>query len=199
MNEPTEPLPALGRMMAFVDGENLVARYQAMLAAGRTPTSEVIHRRDLYAWGLGTIHPGLNIVYRATYYTYVVGNQEKAQEEAARIKNLKFTQYAPYALRGAGRLGDNLYPRVFWKQRNRSGKGVDIQMTVDVLCNTYQNNLDTVYLVSGDGDYEPLIAECQRQGKKVIVAALSNGLNNRLPLIADQFIDLDNHYFMQPA
>ena len=79
----------------------------------------------------------------------------------------------------------------------RGGKGVDIQLTVDVLSNTYQNNLDVVYLISGDGDYAPLIAECQRQGKIVFVAALSSGLNPSLPVVADRFIDLDN-CFLEP-
>ena len=93
-------------------------------------------------------------------------------------------------------MNKNLYPKVFRKQKNRSGKGVDIQMSVDILSNTYQNNLDTVYLMSGDGDYEPLIRECQRMGKQVYVAAFSSGLNPSLSLIADRFFDLDRNFFV---
>jgi len=197
MNLPREPLPTLGRMMAFIDGENLVCRYQAMLVLGRLPTDEVKHRRDIYAWGVGTIHPGLNVVLRATYYTYAFGGHNVDQEIAREIQSLSFTQYNPIGHPIGSRLGNSLYPKVFTKPKDRSGKGVDIQMTVDALSNTYQNNLDVVYLVSGDGDYEPLISECQRQGKLVFVAALSNGLNPRLPLIADRFINLDNYYFRE--
>ena len=184
-------------MMAFIDGENLVCRYQAMLALGRSPSDEVKHRRDIYAWGLGTIHPGLNVVQRATYYTYAFGGHNVDQEVACEIQALNFTQDAPIGQSLAVRLGNNLYPRVFTKPKDRSGKGVDIQMTVDILSNTYQNNLDVIYLVSGDGDYEPLISECQRQGKLVFVAALTNGLSPRLPLVADRFINLDNYYFRE--
>lgn len=181
--------------MAFIDGENLVCRYQAMLALGRTPTNEVKHRRDIFAWGLGSIQPGLNVVLRATYYTYAFGGHNVDQDVSREIQSLCFTQYSPIGQPIASRLGNNLYPKVFTKPKDRSGKGVDIQMTVDVLSNTYQNNLDVVYLVSGDGDYEPLISECQRQGKLVFVAALSNGLSPRLPLVADRFTNLDHYYF----
>ena len=68
-------------------------------------------------------------------------------------------------------------------------------MTVDILTHTYQNNLDVVYLQSGDGDYIPLIKEIIRMGKQVYVAAFSSGLNPDLKTIADEFRDLDVVYF----
>ena len=67
-------------------------------------------------------------------------------------------------------------------------------MTLDILTNVYQNNLDTVYIVSGDGDFIPLIKECIRFGKHVHVAALSSGLSPELRYEADQFLLLDNMY-----
>ena len=195
MDYPAMPLPPMGRMMAFIDGENLVARFQAMRDSGRTPTNEVMHRPDVYAWSLGTIDPWLNVVQRATYYTYTTGDPDQVQAVGLELQALKFAQHQRPGPPVFLQLGNNLYPRVFSKQKSRSGKGVDIQMTVDILCNTYQNNLDVVYLVTGDGDFEPLIAECQRQGKQVVVAALSSGLSPKLRLVADRFFDLDNYYF----
>lgn len=198
MNRFSEPLPSLGRMMVFVDGENLVARYQALLKDGRTPNPEVRHRQDVFAWSTGAVWPGMNIVQRVTYYTYAVGSEEVVLNVANEIRALTFIQYNPPGQNFATRLGDNLYPKVLRKVKNaRNPKGVDIQLTVDVLSNTYQNNLDVVYLIAGDGDYAPLISECQRQGKQVFVAALSSGLNPSLRLQADRFIDLDN-YFVSP-
>jgi len=195
MDYPAMPLPPMGRMMVFIDGENLVARFQAMRDVGRVPTSEVSHRQDVYAWSLGSVHPWLNVVDRATYYTYTTGDADQVQAVSLEIQALKFTQLQLPGPVMNFPLGNNLYPRVFVKPKNRPGKGVDIQMTVDILCNTYQNNLDVVYLVSGDGDYEPLIGECQRRGKQVVVAALSSGLSPKLRLVADRFVDLDNYYF----
>lgn len=197
MNQYLEPLPQLGRMMVFVDGENLVARYQAMLKNGQTPANGVRHRRDVYAWSPHAVWPGVHVVGRATLYTYVTGNDKLLCEVTTEIQSLVFIQYSPPGQNFTSRLGNLLYPRVFTKPKNQPGKGVDIQMTVDIMCHTYHNNLDTVYLISGDGDYEPLVAECQRQGKTVYVAALSSGLSPRLPLIADRFVNLDNAFFNQ--
>ena len=195
MNFPPEPLPALGRMMVFVDGENLVARFQAMLAEGRTPTNEVRHRQDVFVWSPGAVWPGYNAVLRATYYTYVVGTDETVLEVANEIRSLQFVQYNPPGHHLSSWLGDALFAKVLRKIKGaRTPKGLDIQLSVDVLSNTYQNNLDVVYLVAGDGDYAPLIAECQRQGKQVFVAALSSGLNPSLKVLADRFLDLDNHF-----
>ena len=196
MSMPLAPLPSLGRLMVFVDGENLVARYQAMLKEGRTPSHEVWHRPDVYAWSHGSVWPGMCIVQRATYYTYAVGSDEIVLQVAEEIKALTFAQYYIPGQNLAPRLGDALYPVVLRKVKGaRNPKGVDIQLCVDVLSNTYQNNLDVVYLVGGDGDYAPLIAECQRQGKQVFVAALSSGLNPSLRVKADRFFELDNDYF----
>ena len=198
MNEPRDPMPSLGRMMAFIDGENMVARYQAMLDAGRTPNDHVKHVRDAYVWVPSVVWPALNVVIRATYYTYVVGNEEAVLGTSDQIRSMTFNQYAVPGQSAPSRLINTLTPRVFSKPKNRSGKGVDIQMTVDILSNIYQGNLESVFLVSGDGDYEPVLAECRRMGKQVYVAAFSNGLSPKLRLSADHFIDIDGQFFQSP-
>jgi uncharacterized protein (TIGR00288 family) len=195
MYQPRNPVPPLGRMMVFVDGENLVARFQSMIDDGLKPLVEVKHRRNTYVWSYPTVQPGLNVVSRCTYYTYAVGSADIIDEVATELQALRFQQYILPGENFNAQLVQTLYPRVFTKPKNRSGKGVDIQMTVDVLTNIYQNNLDTVYLVSGDGDYAPLIHEAQRMGKHVVIAALSSGLSPKLKLIADSFVLLDNAYF----
>lgn len=195
MFQPRDPVPPLGRMMVFIDGENLVARYQAMVKGGRKPMLSVKHLKDTYVWDSPSIWPGLNVVLRATYYTYTVGSLDLVDKVAGELRSFQFRQYSIIGEQCTTYLVQTLYPKVFTKPKNRSGKGVDIQMTVDVLTNVYQNNLDTVYLVSGDGDYAPLIQEAQRMGKHVVVAALSSGLSPKLKLITDSFFDLDNVYF----
>ena len=49
MQEIRDPMPPLGRMMVFVDGENLVLRFQDMVADGRAPQNPmyscgILHR-----------------------------------------------------------------------------------------------------------------------------------------------------------
>jgi len=186
-------------MMVFVDGENIVARFQAMLAEGRKPTSHVAHRVDTYAWSEYAVWPGLNVVQRCTYYTYTTGDQSSIDHVSAELRALRFRQYSLIGQNFTSYLHSNLYPKVFWKQKKRSGKGVDIQMTVDVLTNVYQNNLDVVFLVTGDGDFAPLIQEAQRMGKQVVVAALSSGLSEHLKITTDVFHDLDDIFFESPS
>lgn len=187
--------------MAFIDGENLVARYQAMVQAGCMPVTHVKHRPDVYAWVPNAIWPGLNVVIRATYYTYCTGSADSVDSVAEEIRTFQFQQYTIPGQNAPSRLIQTLTPQIFWKQKNRSGKGVDIQMTVDILTNVYQNNVDTVFLVSGDGDYGPVVAECKRLGKQVFVAALTSGLSPVIRLAADYFLDLDSAFFetMAPA
>jgi uncharacterized LabA/DUF88 family protein len=105
-------MPPFRRMMIFVDGENLVCRYQAMV--------------------------------RATYYTYAVGDDERIEGIKKMIKDLTF------AVHRNSVLPNNLTPKVF-KKSNRSAKakGVDIEMTVDILSNVYRDNLDCYYRETG--------------------------------------------------
>jgi len=191
-----DPMPNLGRMMVFVDGENLVFRFEAMLKNGRKVGNRVAHRKGVYVWIPRTVRVGLHVVTRATYYTYATGDEEKLRNISKEIKTLQFRQYSVPGQHSTSQLINTFSPKVFKKEKGRpSGKGVDIQMTLDILSNVYQDNLDTVYLVSGDGDFRPVIEECIRFGKHVNVAALSSGLNPDLPIAADQFTDLDVMYF----
>ncbi len=53
--------------------------------------------------------------------------------------------------------------------------------------------LDTVVLVSGDGDYIPLVQHLQRaMGCRVEVMAFGKSSSSRLKEEADEFIDMDN-------
>ena len=211
MNYPQSPLPTLGRMMVFIDGENLVGRYQDMVGKGATPSgkvvlkdvvvenrkNDIIYEPDVFVWKSTTIQPDLNVVIRATYYTYVTGDDQRKSEVEARIKELDFKQYdppAPYWLYPG--LLNKLHPIVFKKlKKQKKTKGVDIQMTVDILSNLYKDTMDVAYLVAGDGDYLPVIQEVMRNGKQLFLAALSEGLSPFLRNVADKFIDLDSIYF----
>jgi len=192
-------LPPLGRMMVFVDGENLVQRFQAMVDDGYQlrEDANISHEKDIFVWSPHfSVRPGLNQVVRANYYTYAFGDTNKIQTVKDKIKSLPSGQYSDPRIQWVGgRLLNQLYPIVFKKERGKKAKGVDIQLTVDILSNVYKDNVDVIYLISGDGDYKPVIEEAIRHGKHVYVAALSSGLNQELKYIADKFIELDAYYF----
>lgn len=184
-------VPDIPRLMIFVDGENLVFRYQSMLEKGWTPQKEVTHIEDAVVWHERFTHQARWCqVLRATYYTYVVGDAEKLERVKQAIGDLEHMKHRN------SRLPHVMTPRVFKKPRSSAErKGVDIQLTVDVLNHVHDDNLDAVLLMTGDGDYLPLIEEVKGQGKQCYIAALSDGLNDELTHVADRFYCLDHVLF----
>lgn len=64
----------------------------------------------------------------------------------------------------------------------------DVGITVDAI--RLSPSLDTIILVSGDGDYLPLVEYLQNQGKQVEVLAFGDTTSSRLKEEVDDFIDL---------
>jgi uncharacterized LabA/DUF88 family protein len=187
-------VPPFRRMMIFIDGENLVFRYQAMLAKGWVPRQdEVTHIEDVVIWCPRFAHGiGLDEVLCATYYTYAIGDELKLKQIRETIKELTFYPH------NNSRLPNNLTPQVFKKEsKTAKAKGVDIQLTVDILNHVHRNNVDTVMLLSGHGDYIPVVEEVLRCGKQCYISAFSDGLNAKLVEITNRFCCLDNFMFTQ--
>jgi uncharacterized LabA/DUF88 family protein len=173
--------------MVFIDGENLVFRYQDM-AKERKRNTNVKHHADAYIWHQhlsGTIPAR---VLRVGYYTSVVGDdlhvmgirRELAEIEAPRSR-MSSIQICPFVFKRSS--------------KSKKNKIVDVNLTIDVLRHTYQNDLDIVCLMAGDGDYLPLVKEVMRQGKQVYVFAFSSGLTEALKSTADRFQLLDDWFF----
>lgn len=180
------------KMMVFVDGENMVFCYQKLLKNGRAPCKSVKHEKDVYVWNKNTIkNPGSHNIIRVYYYTYATGSDETIKRIRKDIKSLVYLKPSDDSLSP-----NNLYPIVFKKEKKEAAtKGVDIQMSVDILSQIYLDNIDTVYLIAGDGDYLPLISEVIRMGKQIYLSAFSEGLNPKLEVMVDQFNLLDDTYF----
>lgn len=64
----------------------------------------------------------------------------------------------------------------------------DVGITVDAIA--ISDVLDVVVLVSGDGDYLPLVEYLQNKGRKVEVMAFRNTASSKLVEMADVFVDL---------
>jgi uncharacterized LabA/DUF88 family protein len=176
------------RIMVFVDGENLVFRFQAMVDQGYAPRDDLLyHERDVAVWSPTFTHIAQHHeILRVTYYTYVVGDEHKVNSVQEAIRGLEFNKHI------ASMLPNSLTPCVFKKdQQERKRKGVDIQLCVDALSHVYRGNTDAILLMSGDGDYEPLIREAIRAGVHVFVSAFSSGLSPRLRRVADAVYELD--------
>ena len=65
----------------------------------------------------------------------------------------------------------------------------DVGLTVDAI--RLSSSLDAIVLVSGDGDYIPLVEYLQKSsGKRVEIATFGETASSRLVEVADSFVDL---------
>ena len=64
----------------------------------------------------------------------------------------------------------------------------DVGIVVDAIRTAA--NVDVIVLISGDGDFIPLVEYLRNQGKRVEVAAFGRSSSGRLKEVADEFIDL---------
>ena len=66
---------------------------------------------------------------------------------------------------------------------------VDIELAIDLL--TMSDRLDIACIVSGDGDFQPLVEAVQSRGVRVEVASVGNAIASHLRKAADNYINLD--------
>jgi uncharacterized LabA/DUF88 family protein len=72
-----------------------------------------------------------------------------------------------------------------------------IALTKDMLANAFNNNYDVAVLVTGDGDYVPVVEEVKRLGKTVYLTFFEDkdgGLNKELRLASDKFFRLRSSF-----
>jgi uncharacterized LabA/DUF88 family protein len=175
----------------FVDGENLVVRFQKMLEAGKTKAPDVVHIKDRFVWHPETAFYANYEVQRVSYYTSSSGDQCAIDSLWDEIQNAVYHWQSE-----SGHLIAPVTPKVFHKKtKEEKSRHIDIAITLDVLVATFTHNLDAVILVSGDRDYIPLVKEVARRGKRVEVFGLSSGFNPELRRAADSANELDHLYF----
>ena len=182
------------RAIILADGENLVFRYEELIRAGRKPRKLVEYVEGLLVWhDLVTFVHRIHFV-RVSYYTTFVGDEDALSKSRERICAVSWEDQSTIDPHGTGRL----CPHVFKKKCKSQGtKSVDINLTVDAMRHTYNDSIDILYLMSGDGDYLPLVEEVMRQGKRVWVGAFSSGLEPRLRYVPDKFVDLDETFLVE--
>lgn len=184
-------------VIAFADGENLVFRYEEMLRGGRVPRPEaVVHEPGVFVWSsLVSKWTGMDLV-RVTYYTSVVGTDERVLAVKQKIAGTRFECHAG-AFVGSGQL----VPRVHKKlAASRKTKVVDVDITMDVMRATLDPSVAGIFLLTGDGDYAPLLSEITRRtSKQVYLGAFSSGLSPDLATRVDDFVDLDKLFFADTA
>lgn len=66
----------------------------------------------------------------------------------------------------------------------------DVGIVIDAI-RTAASGLDVIVLVSGDGDFVPLVEYLKNQGRRVEVIAFGRTASARLQEVADLFLDLE--------
>lgn len=194
----------MGRVMAFIDGENLLARFEAMkkdglmqrdISAPGDRLHPITYEPGKFVWSPHTVsnlYMG-DVLERVTYYTTMTGADDALEELNASIGRCQ-TREIPYFSSGQHQL--RVLPKVFKKQvRKTKTKSVDISICVDVMEYVKNDALDAVYIVSGDVDFRPLIEAVMRAGKRAYVASLSSGRSQGYSNIPDRHVSLDSLYF----
>lgn len=180
------------RAILFIDGENLVFRYQEMLSAGRKPLPDVVHLPDVLVWHKRMTTYAAFLFTRVCYYTSVVGDDDAVAATNAQIAKIVFRCSPNVEMDFTGQL----VPRVFKKPaKSKKTRNVDIQIIIDVMRSAHATAHDLIFVASGDGDYLPLFEEVMHTGKQLYVAAFSSGLNPAIPYSVDEFFELDLLFF----
>jgi uncharacterized protein (TIGR00288 family) len=65
----------------------------------------------------------------------------------------------------------------------------DVGISIDAV--KVSQSVDTIILVSGDGDFLQLIEYLKNQGKRVEVVAFGRSASSKLREVADEFIDIE--------
>jgi uncharacterized LabA/DUF88 family protein len=192
------------RVMAFVDGENLLTRFEAMRAEGHKPrdctpeggvAEKIKYEPNKYVWSpytVNSLYMG-DVLERVSYYSTLAGDTDAIEGLNTAIGEC-VTRDTPFASTGQHVL--RVLPKIFKKEaRKTKTKSVDISICVDVMEYVKNDALDAVYLVSGDVDYRPLIEAVMRAGKRAYVASLSSGRSQGYSNVPDRYINLDSLYF----
>lgn len=183
--------PNIPRTFAFIDGENLVFRYQALLANGRTPRPQVRHERDVYVWCPDHLFlQGHFDMIRAYYFASAVGDAVHIGRLETALDELRFSSSSSSPIETL------LYARLFKKPaHSQKSKNVDLGIALELMTHSYRNDLDAAILFSGDGDLAPVVEKITQAGKRVIVWGFTNGFSDALRRAADRTFYLDEVFF----
>ena len=76
-------------------------------------------------------------------------------------------------------------------KKDKWEKGVDILVATDLIAGAFYDAYDSLVLISGDGDFAPVLEEIKKTGKRVENAFFSNHRSKALADNCDIFIALD--------
>lgn len=158
------------KIAVFIDGANLYATAKAL-------GFDIDYRRLLKEF------QGRGYLIRAFYYTTLVENDEYSSIRPL-VDWLDYNGYT-VVTKAAREFVDGM-------GRRRIKGNMDIELTIDAL--NIAEKVDEIYLLSGDGDFRPLVEELQRRGVRVTVvssvASQPAMVSDELRRQCDEFVDI---------
>jgi len=183
------------RAVMFIDGENLVARFQDMVSSGRKQKTGVEHEKDCFVWSDGIGGLAYASMLRINYYATVVGDDLRIDS----IRKKLGSMVTHTALSRNPPVLAKVIPRLYKKEsKSQRSRILDVEIAIDMMKAVHQTDVDTILLFSGDGDFLSLVHEVTRRSSKhLLLAAFSSGLNKELPDAVDAYRCLDGMFFEQ--
>jgi len=167
------------RVMIFIDGSNLYHSLKNIF--GRTDLDLGKFCRKLLA---------RRKLIRIYYYNAKVGFKEEPERYRHQQKFFASVNAIPYSELRLGRL---VYSN--WPNAPPYEKGIDVQLTTDMLTHGYKNNYDVAILVAGDSDFAPALQAVKDIGKHVEVALFGrSGTSQQLRKVADRVITINARF-----
>ena len=167
------------RVMVFVDGSNLYHSQKNIF--GRTDLDIGRFSRKLL---------GRRRLIRVYYYNARVGIKEEPERYRHQQAFFASVNAIPYSELRLGRLVYNNWPNTPPYE-----KGIDVQLTTDMLTHSYKDNYDVAILVAGDSDFAPAVQAIKDNGKQLEVALFGRGsTSQQLRKVADRVIAVNSRF-----
>jgi len=159
------------RVQIFIDGSNL---YHAVRIECQNTKLDYWKFSKLLAHGRKLI--------RTNYYISTVDAKRTPDTAINQQRFLDALRHVPYVTVRSRMLT--------YKNDIPVEKGVDILIATDMLTGALRNCYDTAILVSGDGDFAPVLDEIKRAGKQVENVAFRFSRSDALISASDLFVEL---------
>lgn len=167
------------RVMIFIDGSNL---YHSL--------KNTFRRTDLDIGRFCHTLLGKRKLIRIYYYNAKVGMKEEPERYLSQQKFFAGVSAIPYSELRLGRLVYSHWPSVPPME-----KGIDVQLTTDMLTHGFKNNYDVAILVAGDNDFVGAMQAVKDYGKHVEVALFGRETTSQqLRSVADKIITINARF-----
>ena len=167
------------RIMIFIDGSNL---YHSL--------KNIFGRTDLDIGRFCRKLLGRRRLVRIYYYNARVGRKEEPERYRHQQQFFTSVNAVPYLELRLGRLVYTNWPNVPPYE-----KGIDVQLTTDMLTHSFKNNYDVAILVGGDNDFVGALQSVKDNGKHVEVALFGKmGSSWQLRQVADRVVTINKSF-----